>query len=289
MCKYVRNFPYAAAVVVSLALAPTPRANAATPPVPEFHQDDPARYGEELARYMDLRDQGWKDAFAKLNFTLIGTRGDKVQRTVQLLQKEGEEAGNKSLIRFVDPVDIRGVALLIHEHPESVDDSWLYLPATQKTQRISGANRTASFQGTEFTYEDLSSLEILRYKWRFLESGSTQGSKVYKLEAIPQYRESGYSRLVVHLNQEHWRVEQIDFYDKAGRRLKTLVQRKWTHHHAQFWRAQELAMTNQQTQKKTVIDVVSLFLDIARYPGADGQPRPSLGDEKFTKRALERM
>lgn len=255
------------------------------PPVPKFNKKNAKKYGEALARYMDERDSGWRDFYSKGRMTLIDASGDRVQRDVIFLLLEGKD-GDRSIMRFRSPADIRGVAALVHEHPGGTDDTWLYLPASRRTRRISGANRTASFQGTEFTYEDLGSLDVESYDWKFLGEGKENGQPVYELEARPKY-DSGYSKLIVYVHREHWRPEKIDYFDKAGRPLKTFTQKKWKLMHGRFWRPQVQLMQNRQTRKATHIAVPAMFLNLSLYKRADGSARDNLTASDFTKRALE--
>jgi hypothetical protein len=222
--------------------------------------------------------------------TLIDARGQEVVRDTRGMTLEGN-AGDKALVRFMSPADIRGVAALIHEHPQTADDTWLYLPATRRVRRISGANRTASFQGTEFTYEDLSSLIVERYDWRFVrETTVTVDGKeeaVYELEARPNYQDTGYSKLVLTVNRDNFRTSRVDFYDKTGEHLKTLIASKWKVYHGRFHRPLKLDMRNHQTGKRTVIEASSYFVNLSLYPRRDGSSRSNLTDEQFTRRALE--
>jgi len=261
------------------------------PAQPKFDKSDPASYGLQLAQYADAFDTGWVDQYSKSRMTLFDARGDSVARAVTQTLLEGKN-GDKSLARFMSPAEIRGVAALTHEHPESTDDSWLYLPASRRVRRVSGANRTASFQGTEFTYEDLSTLIIPRYDWTFLADDRLQvdgkEEPVFKLEAKPNYKDTGYSKLVIYLNSKHWRPERIDYYDKAGELLKTLSNSTWTHQHGRFWRAAKVEMSNHQTRKRTVIDVSSVFLNLSLYKRKDGTPRANLTEKHFTRRVLEK-
>jgi hypothetical protein len=265
---------------------------AAIPPVPAFQTEDAQAYGQALAAYADAYDSGWIDEYASSTMSLYDARGDVVVRKTVRMLLEGEQ-GDKTIIRFLSPAEIKGVAALTHEHPQAVDDNWLYLPANKRVRRISGANKTASFQGTEFTYEDLSNLVVSKYGWRFLGESDLQvqdqTQPVFKLEAVSNYQETGYSRLVVYINRNHWRRERIDFYDKAGRLLKTLTQDQWQHYHRRFWRAQRLVMDNQQTKKRTVIENTTDLLDLSRYTSKKtGKPRENLTAEHFTTRPLER-
>ncbi len=259
------------------------------PDVPNFPRTSPRAYGTALAKYMDRYDTGWKDHYAKSKMTLYDARGDFVRREVIQLVREGAK-GDKSILRFRSPADIRGVAALTHEHPRATDDSWLYLPASRRVRRISGANRSASFQGTEFTYEDLSSLVVEKYGWRYLEESTIavdgKSTRISKVEAKPNYRDSGYSKLIVYLNQRLWRVERVDYFDHAGRPLKVLTNSKWRKHHGRFWRPMRVDMRNLQTQKRTVLDISSMFLNLALHRKRDGSRRSNLKESQFTRAAL---
>jgi len=275
--------------IVSVAASNT--SGVAVPAQPKFNTSDASAYGLALAQYADAFDTGWVDQYSKSTMTLFDARGDSVQRSVTQTLLEGTN-GDKSLVKFMAPAEIRGVAALIHEHPDTTDDSWLYLPASRRVRRVSGANRTASFQGTEFTYEDLSTLIVSRYEWKFLGNDSLQvdGSKeqVFKLEAKPNYKDTGYSKLVIYLNSNYWRPERIDYYDKAGELLKTLSNTAWAHQHGRYWRARTVAMSNRQTLKRTVINVSSVFLNLSLFKRKDGTPRANLTEKHFTRRVLEK-
>lgn len=256
------------------------------PVAPSFPKQDPKRYGLALAEYADRYDSGWVDQYSKGTMVLFDARGDKVERQFAQTVLEGT-VGDKSIVRFLLPAEIRGVAALIHEHPRATDDSWLYLPASRRVRRISGANRSASFQGTEFTYEDLSGFSVERYDWRYLRDATVNGEPVYLLEARPRYADSAYSRLEIALHRTHYRGERAVFYDLAGRKLKTLTQTRWQQVHERFWRPLRLDMTNHQTHKRTLLEVRSLFVNLSLYPKSDGRQRQNLTEEQFTERALQ--
>ena len=273
-------------LLVSAVLA---QAQAPIPAKPTFDSSDPQVYGKQLMTYADRYDSGWKDEVSSGSMRLFDAGGDSVLRTYTRLALE-RPAGNKYIIRFKTPAEIKGVGALTHENPNSSDDNWLYLPATRRVRRISGANNTASFQGTEFTYEDLSAIDPVEYEWRFLaeETLKTADGDVptYKIQGIPTYANTGYTRLVIWIHREHWRRERVDYYDKASRHLKTLTASGWHRVHGRFWRNKRLEMKNLQTKKRTVLDVPKLFLDLARYKSRSGKPRKNLSESLFTSRAL---
>jgi Outer membrane lipoprotein-sorting protein len=260
------------------------------PPLPAFDKTDPVKYGTQIAQYSEDFDGGWVDSYARTTVTQTDANGVSFSRKTRQMVREGQD-GDKSILRFLSPADIRGVAVLNYAHPKGTDDSWLYLPASRRVRRISGANRTASFQGTEFSYEDLSRIFASQFDWKFLKEDTLaiDDAKlpVFHLEARPRYKATGYSKLELFINREQWRTERVIFYDRGGRLLKTLTYSHWKHFHDRRWRAALIEMQNHQTHGSTTIQLDPLLLDVARYDKEDGTHRDSLTDEQFTKRALE--
>ena len=262
------------------------------PDRPEFSTEDPVAHGEQVAAHADLYDRGWIDEVTRGRMTLYDAGGDSVERTFSRLVLEDSTVGDKIIVRFLTPAEIKGVAALTHERAGDSDDNWLYLPANKSVRRISGANKTASFQGTEFTYEDLSNLEVAEYDWRYLDESTIEregGSvPVLRVEASPNYKDTGYSRIVVHYHTETFRRERIDYYDKAERLLKTLDSAEWQAHHGRFWRANLLDMVNHQTGKRTVLRQERSYVNLSKYPDPrSGEPRANLDDSRFTTQALQ--
>ena len=271
--------------------APENTSGVPVPEVPTFDPSDPVAHGLAIASYADLFDTGWVDELAQGTMTLFDGNGDSVRRSYLRMILEKAE-GDKLIVKFQSPAEIKGVAALTHENPGSSDDNWLYLPSTKRVRRISGANNTASFQGTEFTYEDLSNTDPREYEWRFLgEETMERGDEqvpVYKLDAVPTYDDSGYSHIVVYYNREAWRQERIEYFDKAGRLLKTRDSSDWLHLHGRFWRPVRLEMTNHQTGKRTLLEQSNQFLNLSLYTSTrTGKPRENLTEELFTTRAIQ--
>ncbi len=262
------------------------------PPQPEFATADAAQYGTQIASYADLYGQGWTDEISRGRMTLFDAGGDSVERTFIRSVLEGATDGDKNIIRFMTPAEIRGVAALTHENPGNSDDNWLYLPSSKRVRRISGANKAASFQGTEFTYEDLSTLEVVEYDWKYLDDAElVRGAEtlpVYRVEARPNYEETGYSRIIVFFHRKTWRQERIEYFDKAGVHLKTQDASAWQHIHGRFWRAARFDMTNHQTGKRTLLESEKFYVDMAKYTSKKtGKARKNMTDAQFSTQALQ--
>ena len=263
------------------------------PDAPTLHDKHAGIKGRQIAEYADQRGQGWFDEVSKGRMTLFDAGGDSVVRTFSRTVLEGAEKGDKVIVRFLTPAEIKGVAALTHEKPGDSDDNWLFLPASKRVRRISGANKTASFQGTEFTYEDLSDLEIDEYKWRNLGEATIDrdGKKVdvFRVEAVPTYKNTAYSRLVVFYNKAEWRRERIEYYDLSKTLLKTQESSDWKHYHGRFWRSNQFVMSNHQTKKRTELAFDSVYLNLSLYKSRrTGKARSNLNDSVFTTQALQK-
>ncbi len=253
----------------------------------------PGTRGKAIAEFADVYDRGWRDEVTRGRMTLFDAGGDSVERTFSRMAYERAEKGDKLIIRFLSPAEIKGVSALTYENPGSSDDNWLYLPANKRVRRVSGANNTASFQGTEFTYEDLGTLDPVEYEWRFVaEMDLKRGGKsipVYKLDARPKYTDTGYSRLVVYYDKTAFRQQRIEYYDKAGKHLKTRDSSGWKLLHGRFWRAFQIDMVNHQTGKRTSLAQERYFLNLSLYTSSKtGKPRKNLPETLFTTQALQK-
>ena len=112
---------------------------------------------------------------------------------------------------------------------------------------------------------------------------------MYKLDAKPTYKDTGYSRIVLYVHREHWRQERIDYFDNAGRHLKTRDVLQWRQLHGRFWREKSMEMRNLQTGKRTLLKQSQVVLDLKRYRSKrTGKPRKNLTDAQFTTRAIKR-
>ncbi len=189
---------------------------------------------------------------------------------------EVKDDGDKSLIVFNSPRDVKGTATLTFSHKTTSDDQWLYLPALKRVKRISSDNKSGPFMGSEFAYEDLSSQEVEKYTYKYLGEETLNGHTTYKIERDPVDPKSGYTRQIVWYNTDNYRQEKAEFYDRKDALLKTLTYDKYKLYLDKYWRAGEMLMVNHQSGKKTLL----LFEDYQFQSG--------LNDSDFTQNSLKR-
>ena len=232
--------------------------------------------GLAIAVETDRRDTGFGDFSVEMGMLLRNAQGEESQRTMRTRIMEVDGDGDKSMIVFDEPRDVQGTALLTYTHKSEPDDQWLYLPALKRVKRIASRNKSGPFMGSEFAYEDLTSQEVEKYTYKFVEETQIDGVPMFLIERDPVDKYSGYSRQLVWINQAEYRPERIEFYDRKNALLKTLVFRGYQQYLDQYWRAAEMFMENHQTGKSTL-------LSWNNY-----QFRNGFGEADFRKNALKR-
>jgi len=188
----------------------------------------------------------------ELEMVLRNAAGRESRRTLKIatLEVVDESVGDKSLVVFDDPNDIKGTALLSHANILDPDDQWLFLPALKRVKRISSANKSGPFVGSEFSFEDFTALELNKYDYTLLREEEYEGLATDVVERTPRYDNSGYTRQVSWVDKDVHQVRKVEFYDRRGDLLKTLELKEYRYYDG-IWRSQRLEMVNHQTGKST--------------------------------------
>lgn len=234
--------------------------------------------GFAIAQKSDLSDKGFGKSSVDVTMTLTNRAGARTTRELQIntLEKSGRGNGDRSMIQFFSPGDVDGTALLSHAKITAADDQWLFLPSLSRVKRISSANKSGPFVGSEFSFEDLTISELGKFEYRYLETKTVDGMQMDVLECIPAYNRSGYSRVLCHFDTQANQPRKFVFYDRGGQKLKTLTLTNYKRY-GSFWRAQKQTMVNHLTEKTTTLDFGSFDFN-AR-----------LGRNDFEPSALERL
>ena len=80
---------------------------------------------------------------------------------------------------FKSPGDVKGTSYMSYnwESTSKEDDSWLYLPALQKVNRIASADRSGSFMGSDFTYSDIDGFELEDFNYKLVKDSDVVDGK----------------------------------------------------------------------------------------------------------------
>ena len=97
-------------------------------------QDDVTEKGRAIAEEAFQRDTGWHDSESTVRMVLRNGNGDESTRELRRRALEDPEPGRgeKSVVIFDSPRDVKGTAFLSHTRVLDPDDQWLYLPALER-------------------------------------------------------------------------------------------------------------------------------------------------------------
>lgn len=209
-----------------------------------------AQSAQDIAEKSFKAISGYGGSEAISLMILKSANGTKNERKLKVIRKEGEN-GDKSYIEFLYPNDIKGTKLLSFEVIGEDDKQWLYLPALKRIKRISSRNKSGSFVGSEFSYEDISSINYKNYTYpNEAEIVTKDGKNYYKIVRIPIDKHSGYSKQIVWIDTDNYLIRFGEYYNKNGKLLKKISFPKYKKID-NIWRIFEIDIENIQNHKSS--------------------------------------
>lgn len=123
------------------------------------HAESAAEAGHALAQAVYDAPSG--EDFAALATMVLSEKGREPRvRRMLVLRADRGKAERWAVTRFLEPADVRGVAILTKDHPGDDSDQWLYLPALDRVRRISSGRKGGRFVGSDIYFEDLRDREV---------------------------------------------------------------------------------------------------------------------------------
>jgi outer membrane lipoprotein-sorting protein len=192
------------------------------------------------------------------------------------LERIGSHGNSRAILKFTAPAEVKGVALLIVNHPDRASDQWMWTPAIERDRRIALQDRSTRFFGTDFSFEDLEERDVNQYDYQMLGDETVDGAACWKIQSVPKERKSSqYTRSVVWIRKDNYSFARIESY------VKDAVVRRLDYSDIQnvqgIWTARRLEMTDLRRGSRT-----RLTLDKLQY-------NTPMNEEDFTLQALRRQ
>lgn len=239
---------------------------------------------DEIARRVRDRDTG-KDSRSTLRMKLFDRHGRARERVLTLMSmrggKPGTPDGDRLLIRFSYPADIKGTSFLVWEHPASEDERFLYLPSLARVRRIAGAETQESFVGSDFTYEDIGGRELDEYTYMIVDEHATwtapggAAQPAWRLESRRKDTSADFPRVQSLVLKDSFVVVQADIYNRRNEKQKVYTVRKLQQIEG-IWTVMDAEMTNALEKSRTELKTGNLDYDVG------------LKEADFSRRELER-
>lgn len=227
-----------------------------------------------IARQVQDRDTG-RDSRVTMRMTLVDRRGRERQRALTIKGLRGGPGrptpGDRTLLHFTLPNDIRGTGFLVWEHPNADDERFLYLPSLGRVRRIAGSEAQESFVGSDFTYEDIGGRELEDYTYELLAEDETwtapDGTKhaVWRLASRSRKADARFPRVVSLIRKDLFIAVRAEIYNRRNELQKTFEARKIEKIDG-YWTVTSMTMTDALERTRTDLIVEKAEYDVGLKP-----------------------
>jgi len=207
---------------------------------------------QNRGRSNSQRYQGVLEVFAANN---------KVSKKSWTFDRLGSYGNSKAIIRFTEPAEVKGVALLVVNHPDRASDQWMWTPAIGRDRRIALQDRSTRFFGTDFSFEDLEERDVEQFDYRLSGEEAVDGAACWRIEARPRAsKTSQYTLTRIWIRKDNYVPAQYESWikDQPVRRLhETEIQNVQG-----IWTARNLEMTDLRRSSRTVLRLDKLEYNV---------------------------
>ena len=115
------------------------------------------------------------------------------------------------------PAEVKGVALLIVNHPDRASDQWMWIPEIGRERRVALQDRSTRFFGTDFTFEDLEERDVepVRISSCWLKSPSKALRAGRSNRGHVKGKVSQYTHSYVWIRKDNYAFARIENYKGA--------------------------------------------------------------------------
>jgi Outer membrane lipoprotein-sorting protein len=229
--------------------------------LPPLLAQDPRQIVEESQRRGRANSQRYEGVLEVLSAT------NKVSKKSWASDRLGSYGNSKAIIRFTAPAEVKGVALLVVNHPDRASDQWMWTPAIGRDRRIALQDRSTRFFGTDFSFEDLEERDVNQNDYRLSGDEPIDGAPCWRIEARPrQSKTSQYTLSRIWIRKDNYVPAQYENFiqDQAVRRLhQTDIEQVQG-----IWTPRTLEMTDLRRHSRTILRLEKLEYNVPMQDGA---------------------
>lgn len=169
------------------------------------------------------------------------------------------DKNDKSISEYVSPARIKGMKILMLNDG---DDIWFYSPRTSRARKIASHQKNQSVNGSDFSYEDMSTKDRREeYNCKLASEEKKSGKNCYKIEMMAKDTKKIYQKMTFWVDKESYVPIEGHMFDEAGALWKKLFMTgvKKT---GKYWSADKIEMQNVIKGSKTIMSVDKEEYDI---------------------------
>ena len=115
---------------------------------------------------------------------------------------------------FVQPADVKDMTFMVYKYPAKDDDRWLFVPAINMVRRIAAQDKTSSFVGSDFTYEDVSGRDIQDDTHAMVKEEKLGARDCYVVKSTPKKGDVDYAHKLSWVDKVNFLPLKEEYYDK---------------------------------------------------------------------------
>jgi hypothetical protein len=192
-----------------------------------------------------------------------------------VLERIGSPGASRTLVRFTEPAEIKGLELLSINEPGTAAKQYLYAPAIDRMRTLTPREQSERFADSDFTYEDIGERSLDDFTCTLVSDTDVMDKhKTYKIELQPVTADkSQYKYIYVWIAQDVPVILHAQMYDAQGQLVRELGASD-IKHESGVWGARRLQMSSPQEHTKT-----DLIFDSVKFDSG-------LRESAFTPEAL---
>jgi hypothetical protein len=190
----------------------------AAPAISDSHGSPVAAASETSESVLDAAFQNRYavDSNSNIELVMSSASGSKQSRHVHLVTKMIKGRLN-SISRLEKPEYLRGMTILSLEKGGGRHDVFAFLPSLGRVRRITTAQKSDAFFGSDITYEDLERRRIEEFDLEPLEPAEHEGEAVYRIRGAMTQKGS-YSHVEFIIAQSDRAILVTRFYKRGDER-----------------------------------------------------------------------
>ena len=231
--------------------------------------DDARQIVDEAQKRTDVKSQRYEGLLQ-----VFDAKG-KVSDKRWTFERLGSHGASRVVLRFTAPAEVKGVALLVVNHPDRASDQWMWTPAIERDRRIALQDRSTRFFGTDFSFEDLEERDVNQFDYTLVGEEPVDGAPCWKIQSTPrESKGSQYTRSIVWIRRDNYAFARIENFIRAE------VVRRLAYSNIQnvqgIWTATQLEMADLRRGSRTRLTLDKLEYNVA------------LTEDRFTLQAIRR-
>jgi len=149
--------------------------------------------------------------------------GSTSERVIDQYSKDGPN-GARTVIVFQRPANVAGTRFLTMDNASGGSDRWIFLPSLGRVRRIAASESGGSFMGTDFSYEDISSVErdVSLDTHTLLREETLNGRLCRVIQSVPLDNSYLYSKTVTWIDKENNIIYKTEMYNRRGELVKIM-------------------------------------------------------------------